>query len=109
MSANHTERVLYLRSRNARGLSGRAGVVVTIADTGPGMPTSLLASIFDPFVTTKGEKGTGLGLWISSEIVGRHEGRIRVRSSQKPERHGTVFRLFLPRNPSLHAQHADAT
>lgn len=96
MSAKGTEGTLYLRGRNAHGPAGVAGVAVTVADTGPGIPASQLGSIFDPFFTTKGDKGTGLGLWISSEIVRKHEGRLRTRSSQHPERHGTVFRLFLP-------------
>jgi len=46
--------------------------------------------------TTKGIGGTGLGLWISAEIMERHHGRIRLRSSQNPDRHGTVVTLFLP-------------
>ncbi len=99
MSANDTERTLYIRARDFERIPGKPGVAVTIADTGPGIPPCLLASIFEPFFTTKGETGTGLGLWISSEIVRKHQGHIRVRSRHSQEQHGTVFRLFLPRNP----------
>ena len=52
--------------------------------------------IFEPFFTTKDTSGTGLGLWISREIVDRHRGVLRVRSSQSAPRCGTVFALFLP-------------
>ncbi len=88
---------LLLRSREAHDWSnGTAGVIVTVADTGPGMTRATLARAFDAFYTTKGISGTGLGLWISKEIVERHHGRLRVRSRQTPGRSGTVFTLFLP-------------
>jgi signal transduction histidine kinase len=51
--------------------------------------------VFEPFFTTKDLNGTGLGLWISAEIVNRHRGKLRVKSSEGPRR-GTVFSLFLP-------------
>jgi signal transduction histidine kinase len=49
--------------------------------------------LFHPFVTTKGESGTGLGLWVSKGILDKHHGTIRVRSRLGK---GTVFRVFLP-------------
>ena len=52
--------------------------------------------IFEPFFTTKEIGGTGLGLWVSHEIVERHGGTLAVRSSQRKGRSGTVFTLFLP-------------
>lgn len=72
------------------------GVRITIADTGHGMSAATQARAFEPFFTTKDLNGTGLGLWISAGIVERHQGRLRVRSSDNPARHGTVFTLFLP-------------
>jgi signal transduction histidine kinase len=60
------------------------------------MPAATLARIFEPFFTTKEINGTGLGLWISAEIVERHHGKMTVRSSQHERFHGTVFSLFLP-------------
>jgi PAS domain S-box-containing protein len=88
---------LLLRSRAGRDwTTGRRGLVITIADTGSGMPASVLNRIFEPFFTTKGASGTGLGLWVSSEIVHRHHGALRFRSSQKEGRSGTAFALFLP-------------
>lgn len=74
----------------------RPGVRILIADTGHGMTPEVLTRIFEPFYTTKDLNGTGLGLWISSGIIDRHQGRMLVRSSVDPRHHGTVFSLFLP-------------
>jgi PAS domain S-box-containing protein len=88
---------LFLRTRLGCNWSkGDRGIVITIADTGSGMDPQTLARVFDPFFTTKGITGTGLGLWVSKQIVDRHRGQLRVRSSNSPQRHGTVFNLFLP-------------
>jgi signal transduction histidine kinase len=88
---------LLLRSREGRDhATGRTGLLLTIADTGVGMTSETLAKIYEAFYTTKGVAGTGLGLWISKEIVERHHGHLRVRSSQRPSHTGTVFTLFLP-------------
>jgi PAS domain S-box-containing protein len=88
---------LLLRSRVGRDWStGRPGLVITVADTGSGMSGSVTSRIFEPFYTTKGIGGTGLGLWVSSEIVERHSGTLLFRSSQKEDTRGTVFTLFLP-------------
>jgi signal transduction histidine kinase len=72
------------------------GVTITIADTGTGMGREVVARIFDAFYTTKGNSGTGLGLWVTREIVARHKGRLRVRSCATPGRSWTIFELFLP-------------
>ncbi len=88
---------LLLRSRETTDVqSGERGLALTIADAGHGMSREVLDKIFQPFFTTKGMSGTGLGLWVSQEIVNRHRGRLRVRSSQRTEHTGTVFVLFLP-------------
>jgi signal transduction histidine kinase len=88
---------LLLRTRNATDWqTGRSGVVFTVADTGSGMSPRTIFRIFEPFFTTKEVGGTGLGLWICREIVDRHHGSLRVRSSESPARSGTVFTLFLP-------------
>jgi signal transduction histidine kinase len=76
--------------------TGRRGTAFTIADTGSGMDRQTLQHIFDAFFTTKDMSGTGLGLWISKDIVDRHHGELRVRSSQRHPHCGTVFVLFLP-------------
>ena len=88
---------LLIRSREGTDrTTGRKGMVLTVADTGSGISKHSLTTIFEPFFTTKGMKGTGLGLWISREIVDRHRGALRVRSSQVAGSGGTVFTLFLP-------------
>jgi signal transduction histidine kinase len=88
---------LLLRCRKATHWpTGRVGLVLTIADTGAGVDPEVLPKIFQPFFTTKGIGGTGLGLWVSQEIADRHNGALKVRTSQCEGRSGTVFTLFLP-------------
>jgi PAS domain S-box-containing protein len=88
---------LLLRSREGRNqYTGEKGLVITVADSGPGMSAEVADRIFEPFFTTKGFSGTGLGLWISREIATRHRGRLGVRSSERPGGCGTVFTLYLP-------------
>jgi PAS domain S-box-containing protein len=88
---------LTIRSRAATDrATKRKGVILTIADTGSGVPDDVMTKIFEPFFTTKGINGTGLGLWVSKEIVERHKGWLRARSSHGSATHGTVFTLFLP-------------
>ena len=74
----------------------RSGVRITIADSGSGIQQSDLPRIFEPFYSTKGDAGTGLGLWLSHGIVQKHEGSIRVRSRTTSGSSGTVFSIFLP-------------
>jgi signal transduction histidine kinase len=70
---------------------------ITIADTGVGIPPEVLPAIFEPFVTTKGETGTGLGLWVTSEIIKKNGWRIRVRSCRMVRQSGTVFSILIPK------------
>lgn len=71
---------------------GERFAVVTVSDTGAGIPPELLGKIYNPFFTTK-EGGTGLGLAISQRIVVNHGGFMEVRSSPGE---GTVFSVLLP-------------
>ena len=91
---------LLVRSHRGCQATGRLGVRLTVADTGHGMPKSVQKRVLEPFFTTKDLNGNGLGLWISSEIVARHHGELRFRSSESPTHHGTVFTLFLPLDES---------
>jgi signal transduction histidine kinase len=75
---------------------------VVIADSGVGIPAEVRRRIGQPFFTTKGQRGTGLGLWVSRAIVHRCHGEIQLRSSTAPERHGTTFSIFLPLNLGPH-------
>ncbi len=88
---------LTLRHRDATlWESGTRGVRITVADTGTGISESHLQHIFEPFFTTKGMGGTGLGLWITHELVQKNQGTIRVRSRRGSERSGTVFVVCFP-------------
>ncbi|WP_437607790.1 ATP-binding protein [Sorangium sp. So ce834] len=73
------------------GFSGGAATIA-VDDTGPGVPEELRASIFDPFFTTK-QRGTGLGLAVTRDIVEAHGGAI---SCEPREAGGTRFRIVLP-------------
>jgi signal transduction histidine kinase len=83
----------------------RSGVRLTIADNGSGIHPEIKKKLFEPFVSTKGNTGCGLGLWVSSGIVQKHEGSINVRSNSMSSPTGSVFSVFLPSNP--HLEHAD--
>jgi PAS domain S-box-containing protein len=72
------------------------GTRITVADSGYGIPSSIRTKLFEPFFTTKKDVGTGLGLWVCKNIVERHHGSIRMKSSTTPGRSWTVFSVFLP-------------
>ncbi|HUQ49700.1 MAG TPA: ATP-binding protein [Terriglobales bacterium] len=85
---------LWVRTRQVYAKNELHGWIrILIADTGSGIPQEMVDSIFEPFVTTKGEKGTGLGLWIVKGIIGNHGGKLSVRSKVG---NGTVFKIELP-------------
>jgi PAS domain S-box-containing protein len=88
---------LLLRCNHSTAWSdGRNGISITVADTGPGISPTIQKKIFNAFYTTKGASGSGLGLWISKDIVERHGGKLSLRSRSHHGSSGTVFRLFLP-------------
>jgi signal transduction histidine kinase len=98
--------VLSVRAGRAWNEEGISGVRVVVADTGTGMTSAVRKRIFDAFFTTKEATGTGLGLWISSEIIAKHRGTIRVRSIAEADangrgRSGTVFMVFFPEDGVL--------
>lgn len=75
------------------------GVRISVADTGCGMTQEIRDHIFEPFFTTKEATGTGLGLWVSAEVIQKHRGIVRIRSraaSDENTRTGTVFMIFFP-------------
>src|SRR5258705_3482164 len=69
-------------------------VVISVGDTGTGMPPEVKSRIFDPFFTTKGKAGMGLGLAVSFGIIRRHEGSVEVESEVGI---GTKFKISLPK------------
>ncbi len=87
---------LHVRESSLSSDPQRRGVRITILDSGSGIPPGVRKNLFAPFYTTKGEKGTGLGLWVSRGFVEKHEGTIHVSSIVRPGRTGTLFSVFLP-------------
>jgi len=77
------------------------GAVVIIADNGAGISEEVRPHLFQPFFTTKGEHGTGLGLWVSRGIVNKHGGVIEVTSNTSDTAHGTAVSVFLATNPTI--------
>jgi signal transduction histidine kinase len=75
--------------------SSEDGVVVKVADSGCGISPENLDAVFKPFFTTKGEKGTGIGLWVIKSIIDKAGGKIEVTSSTTGDT-GTCFSIFLP-------------
>jgi len=86
-----------VRVRGARSPRDLAleGIRILVADTGCGIGSENLNRIFEPFFTTKKDTGTGLGLWVSRELIEKHGGHLDVRSSTSGRRTGTVFSMFL--------------
>lgn len=97
---------IVLKTRDATDWrTGQTGVRVVVADTGIGMDPKTIKRLFEPFFTTKGIQGTGLGLWISADILKKHHATLQVKSRQSPEdQSGTVFSIFFP----LHGADAGA-
>ncbi len=83
-------------------------VRLQVEDDGPGIAPDHLDRIFEPFFTTKKDVGTGLGLWVSKEIVARHDGVIEVESRRDNGSHGTVFRVLLPCSADVKSEAAAA-
>ena len=77
--------------------NGQRCIRITVADSGKGIDPSAMNQIFEPFFTTKGAVGTGLGLWVSKQLVEKHDGSIHVRSSTTGAHRGTTFSVVLPR------------
>ena len=91
LDALSAEGILRLRVRKRKN-----EVDFVIADNGHGIASQHQETLFQPFFTTKADKGTGLGLALSKRIIERHNGRIRVRSSIRPGKSGTAFKISLP-------------
>jgi PAS domain S-box-containing protein len=84
--------------------AGNHRVRITVADNGRGIPLSVRQHIFEPFFTTKDTVGTGLGLWVTQQIVEKHGGAIQVRSHSDGLRRGTTFSVLFPVGPTPAAQ-----
>jgi PAS domain S-box-containing protein len=88
---------IVVRIREATDWStGRKGVRVTTSDNGQGMSDETRRRMFEPFFTTKEQTGTGLGLWVTAEILQNHQAKVNVRSRVNGKHRGTTFSIFIP-------------
>jgi PAS domain S-box-containing protein len=83
------------------GQRPEAGAIVEIVDTGPGIPADVRERLCQPFFTTKGERGTGLGLWVSQGIVRKHAGTLDLLSRTEGPDHGVTASVFLASKPII--------
>ena len=83
------------KRKSSNSVSG-CSVQITFADNGSGIAPEARPLIFDPLFSTKGDRGTGLGLWVTKQIVTKHGGSIRMRSRTEGGETGTVFALSFP-------------
>ncbi len=81
-----------VRTRPAAG----GGIAIEMSDTGPGVPPEHREAIFDPFFTTRMNEGTGLGLYVSSQIIHDHDGELRLVDGLS----GATFAVWLPEAPA---------
>jgi signal transduction histidine kinase len=88
--------MITLRARRSQNpLDGSSRIRITVADNGQGISAEALPRIFEPFFTSKGATGNGLGLWVGKQIIEKYGGSIWVRS-RICEPHGTTFSIVLP-------------
>ncbi len=93
---------IYLRTVSSHHpVRRQPGIRITVADDGKGIPREAQPRLFEPFFTTKGTTGTGLGLWLTRDILERAGGYIQCRNHYAP--HGAVFSMWLPVAPSGHS------
>ncbi len=76
------------------------GALIRILDNGPGIDDATLEKLFQPFFTTKGEGGTGLGLWVSRGIIAKHGGTLTLSSQLSGPNRGTLAEVYLPLTPN---------
>ncbi len=88
---------IVIRVRPGREWSaGEPGFRITVADNGVGISRTDRKRLFQPFFTTKGQKGTGLGLWVTQGLVTKHGGHLQMHSTTRSQRRGTTFSIFFP-------------
>jgi signal transduction histidine kinase len=92
--ATRLEGTLTLATRRRRHARTRQeGVAILIADTGHGMTAEVLRHLFEPFYTTKGMNGTGLGVWVSKSVLDKHHSIVRVRSCAAAGKTATMWHI----------------
>lgn len=102
--SNHVTNAMYAMPSGGRlcisveeaARAGQEGLVLSIADSGNGISKENLPKVFEPFFTTRGAIGTGIGLWVAKQFVEGHSGKIDIESSTDEMKHGTTIRIWLP-------------
>jgi PAS domain S-box-containing protein len=87
--------VLTITTRNVMS-TPQDGIEIVVRDTGTGISQEDLPRVFEPFFTTKGILGTGIGLWVAKQLVGRRGGQITIASSTTSHDSGTTVTIFIP-------------
>ncbi len=89
---------IWVRLKESCSWHGRQvhGIKFLVGDNGSGISRQSLRRIGDAFFTTKGQEGTGLGMWVTRGIVQKYNGRMHLASSTASHRHGTVISIFFP-------------
>ena len=90
------------RLLSIQGSNGGNDIRISILDTGVGMDSTQLHRLFEPYATTKGSRGTGIGLFLSQQIIRNHGGSTSVRSEEGA---GTEFIVRLPTHSSATTEH----
>src|SRR5438270_457428 len=98
---------LLMRAHKVESRLGIPGVRISVADVGSGIPLSARSRLFSQFFTTKGDRGTGLGLWLSKDLIAKNGGFIQMKT-RTGEHSGTVFSFWLP-SPAKPADLATAS
>jgi len=80
-------------------------IQIRVEDNGPGISPELREKIFEPFFTTKKDVGTGLGLWVTKEIIDRHKGTIETDVPENGALGGAVFKVLLPVDQAMDTMH----
>lgn len=96
-----------LRESHSRTWEKQGGVRLTVGDNGCGIPQVSLRRLGDAFFTTKGQDGTGLGMWVTRGILRKYSGHMHVCSATREDRHGTVVSIFIPYLPSVELRKAE--
>jgi PAS domain S-box-containing protein len=100
---------LHISTHRTTGPTGD-GIQTIIRDEGAGIEQEHLDKIYQPFFTTKGDRGTGIGLWVVKELVEKRGGRIAIASSTGKGNSGTSVTIFLPfAIPRVHVSEARAS
>ena len=86
---------LSVSATQVSGPSGE-GIQIAIQDSGCGIAQENLSGVFEPFFTTKGSLGTGIGLWVTRQLIEKRGGTIEIASSTAPRMSGTTLTIFIP-------------